>query len=153
VEGLAAAVEGLALAEWLRFSRWGYAAVNALHILGIALLVGAIVPLDLRLLGLWRSVELAPLYRMLSRAAAAGLLLAIASGALLFSVRATEYADGALFRAKMVLVILGALHALALHCRAEFPDGVSRAGRRFAGAVSLLLWPIVLVCGRMLGYV
>ena len=84
MEALAATVEGLALAEWLRFSRWGYAAVNALHIFGIALLVGAIVPLDLRLLGLWRSVELAPLYRMLSRIAAAGLLLAIASGALLF---------------------------------------------------------------------
>jgi hypothetical protein len=153
VEALAAAVEGLALAEWLRFSRWGYAAVNALHILGIALLVGAIVPLDLRLLGLWRSVELAPLYRMLSRIAAAGLLLAIASGALLFSVRATEYAGGALFRAKMVLVIVGVTHALALHSRTAFPGDVSRARRRFAGAVSLLLWPIVLVCGRMLGYV
>lgn len=153
MEALAAAVEGLALAEWLRFSRWGYAAVNALHILGIALLVGAIVPLDLRLLGLWRSVELAPLYRMLSRIAAAGLLLAIASGALLFSVRATEYADGALFRAKITLVILGVVHALALHRSAGFPDDASRARRRLAGATSLLLWPVVLVCGRMLGYV
>ncbi len=153
MEALAAAVEGLALAEWLRFSRWGYAAVNALHILGIALLVGAIVPLDLRLLGLWRSVELAPLYRMLSRIAAAGLLLAIASGALLFSVRATEYAGGALFRAKIALVLLGTVHALALHCRADFPGGSSRARRRLAGGISLLLWPTVLVCGRMLGYV
>lgn len=152
MDAVAAAVEGLALAEWLRFSRWGYAAVNAAHILGVALLVGAIVPLDLRLLGLWRSVELRPLYRVLSRVAAAGLLLAIVSGTLLFSVRAAEYAAGDLFRAKVALVALGGLHALALHFATGFPC-VARTKRRLAGAVSLLLWPAVLVCGRLLAFV
>ena len=43
MDAFAASLEGLALAEWLRYSRWGYAAINATHILGLALLVGSIV--------------------------------------------------------------------------------------------------------------
>ena len=42
------------LAVWLKASRWTYPAVNAGHLLGIALLVGAVVPMDLRLIGIWR---------------------------------------------------------------------------------------------------
>lgn len=152
METAAAAVEGLALAEWLRFSRWGYAAVNTTHVVGIALLVGAIVPLDLRLLGLWRAVDLQPLYRILSRVAVTGLVLAIASGALLFSVRATEYALMELFLAKLALVVIGGAHALALHYGRGFPR-VSRTRQRLAGAVSLLVWPATLVCGRFLAFV
>lgn len=152
METAAAAVEGLALAEWLRFSRWGYATVNTTHVLGIALLVGAIVPLALRLLGLWRAADLLPLYRILSRVAATGLVLAIASGALLFSVRATEYALMELFLAKLALIVIGGAHALALHYGGGFPR-VSRTRQRLAGAVSLLVWPAALVCGRLLAFV
>ncbi|MDX1610052.1 MAG: hypothetical protein R3225_08025 [Halofilum sp. (in: g-proteobacteria)] len=151
METVAAALEGLALAEWLRQSRWGYAAVNAGHVFGIALLVGAIVPVNLRLLGLWRSLALRPLYAMLARIAATGLALAIVTGLLLFSVRATEYVALELFLVKLVLVAVGALHASTLHWATRFPD-VSRARQRLAGTVSLLLWPIVLVCGRLLAF-
>lgn len=151
VDAAAQALEGLALAEWLRYSRWGYAGVNTAHVLGIALLVGAIVPLDLRLLGLWRTVELGPLYRLLSRVAAAGLLLAVASGILLFAVRASEYAALELFLAKLALVALGAIHALALHLGTRFPEA-PRTRQRLAGAVSLLTWPAALVCGRLLAF-
>ena len=48
---LAAAVEGNVLATWLRSSAWGYPAVETLHISGLALLFGAAVAFDLRLLG------------------------------------------------------------------------------------------------------
>jgi len=63
VDAALAALEGTALAQALRVSRWGCAAVNAGHVLGVALLVGAIVPLNLRLLGLWRGVPREPLVR------------------------------------------------------------------------------------------
>lgn len=151
METVAATLEGLALAEWLRQSRWGYAAVNAAHVFGIALLVGAIVPVNLRLLGLWRSLALRPLYAMLARVAATGLALAIVTGTLLFSVRATEYIALELFLVKLVLVAVGALHATILHWVTRFPE-VSRTRQRLAGTVSLLLWPIVLVCGRLLAF-
>lgn len=152
MEALAETVEGLALAEWLRYSRWGYAAVSTIHVLGISLLIGAIVILDLRLLGLWRSIEPGPLYRALSRIAATGLIVAIGSGFLLFSVRATEYAALDLFLVKIVLVIIGTVLAALLHFGFDLAY-TTRARQRLTGAVSLLLWPSVLVCGRLLAFV
>ena len=70
MDAVLAALEGSAIAQTLRVSRWGYAAVNATHILGIALLVGATVPLSLRFLGLWRGVSRAGLVRVLAPVAA-----------------------------------------------------------------------------------
>ncbi len=151
-EAAAQVLEGLAVAEWLRGSRWGYAATNALHIFGIGLLIGATMPLNLRLLGLWRSVEVTALYRVLWPVAAAGLALAVASGALLFAARATEYAALGLFRLKASLIALGAGHAFVLHCMRGFP-AVSQRRRIAAAVISLLVWPAVLVCGRLLAFV
>ena len=56
LDALLAGLEATAVAQTLRTSRWLYAATNTAHIFGIALLVGAIVPLDLRLLGWWPDV-------------------------------------------------------------------------------------------------
>lgn len=152
MESVTAALEGLALAEWLRYSRFGYATVSALHVFGIALLVGAIVPLDLRLLGLWSSIELRPLYRVLSRVAATGLVVAVASGALLFATRASEYAALDLFLVKIALIAAGAALAAGLHFGVDLPR-LGRARQRAAGALSLLIWPTVLLCGRLLAFV
>ena len=80
-------------AVWLRDSGTAYLFVNAAHILGVGLLVGAIIPLDLRLLGLFRHAPLAVLAPFLSRAAATGAVLAILTGLWLFSVKPAEYLD------------------------------------------------------------
>ncbi len=152
MESVTAALEGLALAEWLRYSRFGYATVSALHVFGIALLVGAIVPLDLRLLGLWSTIELRALYRVLSRVAATGLVVAVASGALLFATRASEYAALDLFLVKIALIAAGAALAAGLHFGVDLPR-LGRARQRAAGALSLLIWPTVLLCGRLLAFV
>jgi hypothetical protein len=138
---------------------WAYPLINAAHILGVALLVGAIVPLDLRLLGVWRSAPIAPLWRVLTRAAGTGLVLASVFGILLFITRATEYAVSRLFLAKMVVVCAGAANALAL--RWVLPDdilhkpspGGNLPGRvRLAGVISLLAWLTALTLGRLVGY-
>jgi hypothetical protein len=152
VEAVLDALVGSAPAQWLRFSRWGYAAVNTGHVLGIALLVGAILPLDLRLLGAWRSVALEPLARVLVPVAASGLLLAMTTGAFLFVTRAPEYAALDLFLVKLTLVATGVVHALSLHLGSGL-QGASPARRRTAGAVSLVFWVGALICGRMLAFV
>jgi hypothetical protein len=91
----------------LRYSRWSYATVNATHIVGIAVLFGSIVPMDLRLMGWWRSVPIRTLARILIPVAIAGLILAVSAGFLLFSIRAVEYAGTTLFQVKMALVVWG----------------------------------------------
>ena len=71
----------------LRGSFWVYPLVNAAHILGIALLIGAIVPFDLRLMGVIRRGRIRNLANILVPTAAAGLALAAVSGTALFIVK------------------------------------------------------------------
>ena len=152
-------LEATALARELRGSVWAYPLVNAGHIAGIALLVGSIVPLDLRLLGVWRSVPLAPLWRVLTRCAGVGLLLAAVFGSLLFITRATEYAESSLFLAKMVVVAMATANALFLLLlspagAARAPDGFEPPPRRLrlAALASLVAWLAALTLGRLVGY-
>ena len=144
--GLAA----LPLAEALRASRWAYPLVNAGHILGLALLVGAVVPMNLALLARGAQMRAAAT-RLLRPFAAAGLGLAIATGALLFIVQPQEYAPLTLFRLKLALIAFGALNAL-LHLRTPLAT-LPAARRRMVALLSLVLWPGVLLCGRLLAYV
>jgi len=154
VEPLLAAIQGSDLALALRFSRWSYAAVNTAHVLGIALLVGAVIPLDLRLLGLWSSVERDALVRVLVPVAATGLLLAVTAGLLLFSVRAVDYAALPILWVKLVLIALGIASALALHL--AYGRSLEKASRRRlaqAAALSLTCWLGALIAGRMIAFV
>lgn len=153
MEALLAALEHTGVAQALRVSRWGYAAVNAAHILGVALLVGAIVPLHLRFLGAWRGVSRDALVRVLVPVAAAGLALAATAGALLFAVRAREYADIGFLQAKLVLVALATLSAILLH-RAHGFRLESARDARLAGhaAIGLACWIGALVCGRLIAF-
>jgi hypothetical protein len=144
VTGLAAALEATALAQALRVSQVVYPLVNAGHVLGIALLVGAVVPMDLRAAGLIRGPDVRSLVRFLRPFAGLGLLLAAFCGVLLFLVQATDYTASPWFRAKMALLIL-ALTNVALHLRCD-PLPAK------AALLSLLLWPAVLVSGRMIAY-
>lgn len=154
MEALLATLEATAVAEALRFSRWGYAAVNTGHVAGIALLVGAILPLDLRLMGLWRGVPLAALARVLVPTAATGLTLAAATGALLFATRATEYAPLPILQAKALLIATGTAAALWLHARAGRRLETADPKRlRRHGALSLACWLGALVCGRLIAFV
>jgi hypothetical protein len=154
VHDLLAALSATDLATALRTSRWLYASVNTAHVLGIALLVGAILPLDLRLVGLWRDITRADLLRVLVPMAATGLGLALVTGALLFAVRAPEYATLPLLWVKLGLVAIGAGSAIALHVvhglRLEAVDS-GRLAR--TGVLSLTCWLGALIAGRMIAFV
>ncbi|HUC99081.1 MAG TPA: hypothetical protein VMR88_11400 [Candidatus Polarisedimenticolaceae bacterium] len=153
-----AALEGTQVAVALRNSFWSYPLVNAAHIFGVALLIGSVVPLDLRLLGLWSSVPLLPLCAVLTRTAGIGLVVAMIFGALLFITRATEYAASSLFIAKMILVFLGTANALlGKPSRPEVSQIASnkwKPSRRLqvAAVISLAAWLSALTLGRLVGY-
>lgn len=153
MDALLTALEGTAFAQGLRVSRWGYAAVNGLHILGIALLIGSILPLNLRLLGVWPSVPLRALVHVLVPVAAVGLGVAVSAGILLFSVRAREYAGIEFLQVKLALVAIGTVSALALHL-AHGPslETASRARLRFHATVSMACWIGALACGRLIAF-
>ena len=153
------AIEALPVAAALRAGRWSYAAVNGAHVVGIALLFGAIAPLDLRLMGFWRSIPIRTLKRVLVPVAAAGLVLALAAGMLMFSIRASEYAAKAVFQFKLVLIVLAVANALLLRLAGQWEasqDVVNLAPPmrlRVAGALSIALWFAVIACGRSIAFV
>src|SRR5678815_2495381 len=124
LDELIAALAGSSVATALRASRLVYPVVNALHILGLAALFGAILALDLRLLGTARAIPAEPLARYLPRVAAAGLAIAVLTGLALFTVQPADYVGNRAFLLKVALVGVGTLHALSVHR--------SVAWRRFA---------------------
>ncbi len=153
MEALIASLEAMGWAQALRTSRWGYAAVSTAHVLGLAVLFGAILPLDLRLLGFRRFVAHEVLTRVLAPVAALGLVIAIASGVALLAVRATEYAALGVMQVKLALVAAGTVSAIVAHVR-HGPTLAGAPPRQLAlhGAISLACWLAALVCGRMIAF-
>ena len=153
MEALFATLEGTAFAQILRGSRWTYAAVNATHILAIALLVGSIVPLNMRLLGAWRGVSRETMVRVLAPVAASGLILALLTGMLLFSVRAREYSGIGFLQLKLTFIAIGVLSALALCLSHGFLlRDVSRARLATHAILSTVCWLGALACGRLIAF-
>jgi aryl carrier-like protein len=150
-----------ALSEWpvaalLRDSAIAYPLVNAAHIMAFGLLLGAIVTLDLRLIGAFRTHPVAQLGPPLWRVAAWGLLLAAVTGFLLFSTRPLAYAQNAAFQIKLGLIGLGLLNVAVLRLNPRWREAV-RGGTlhgsiRLAALVSLLAWLATVVAGRWIGF-
>jgi len=158
--GWLVALETSPLGDALRQSLWLYPLVEVLHILGLALLVGAIVAFDLRLLG--ARAPLLPadaLSRLLLPIAVTGFALTIPTGVLLFTAEATALVGNPAFLAKMALLVLALANIAVFHNRTghrmaswSLADRPPRAAR-VAGAASLTLWVGILALGRLIAYV
>ena len=138
---------------------WTYAIVNLAHILGIASLFGAVLILDLRLLGLWRQTPLAALADAAAPMAAAGFTLAVVSGAGLLASNATDYVGNPFLYIKFPAIALGFANAVLVRRSAAWKARHSRElsqkeHRQLAlmGGTSLACWLTAITAGRMIGY-
>ncbi|HXZ91735.1 MAG TPA: DUF6644 family protein [Burkholderiales bacterium] len=151
-----AAIESLPLAVALRAPGALHDVVAIVHLTGVALLVGSVAVLDLRLLGLSRTIPVRRLAAHVLPWTAASFLLIVPSGLLMFLARAGELIGSPLFALKMMLILAGGTNAALFH--AGTFRGVERwdtqvappAAARTAAAVSLVVWLAVLACGRLL---
>ncbi|HEV7245915.1 MAG TPA: DUF6644 family protein [Shinella sp.] len=145
------------VAAALKASGTLYLVVNAAHILSIGLIVGAILPLDLRLIGVVRAAPIAAIGPLLSRTAATGIVLAIVTGLCLFSVRPQEYAQNPAFLAKVGLVAIGIVNALILHRRSDWRMAMSTDSApptlRVQAVFSLVIWIGAVLAGRWIGFI
>jgi len=143
-------------AVFLRDSGTAYLFVNATHILGIGLLLGSILPLDLRLAGLFRSVPLAAVAPLLLRVAATGAATAILTGLWLFSVKPEDYVSNTAFLSKMALLATALGNVFLQHrshaFRLALQTGEPALPVRIRALVSALLWLCVLLAGRWIGF-
>lgn len=147
MEALLVSLEQLALIKALKTSFFAYPIVNALHVLAVGALVTSVLLMDLRVIGVISSVDERPFVRLLRRLALWAFGLAVLTGALMFAVRATEYAGMPLFWLKMGLIALAGVNFVAFSLlRVE-------GAKRVLAGVSIMLWPSVLLAGRFLGFV
>jgi hypothetical protein len=138
---------------------WAYALVNLAHILGIASLFGAVVLLDLRLLGLWPRVPVRSLSEAAVPVARTGFAVAAASGAALLATNATDYAGNPFLLIKFPAIALGLINAVLLGrsaawkaARASTPTTGQDRQLTLMGGVSLASWITAVAAGRLIGY-
>lgn len=152
----AQALEASAPGVLMRGSARAYPAANLAHLLGLVLLLGSALLMDLRLAGLFRRLPADALARILLRAAVCGLLILVASGMLMFAADAGALAKSALFRWKVALIALALLNIAAFHklWGTGFEDWDARApaAARLMAVGSVTLWLAVAALGRLIAY-
>jgi hypothetical protein len=129
---------------------WAYPVLEIVHICGIALLLGNLVLLELRVFGRGAELPLRPLARLSLGTAATGFSLAAGSGLLMFASQAGDLLANRAFTLKMLLILLAGCNAAWFHARGSLarPDRAARA----LMVVSTLIWLGVVACGRWIAY-
>ncbi len=136
--------------SFLLASAWAYPALEVVHLSGIALLIGNLVLLELRVFGLGAALPVRDLARLSLTLAVAGFGLAAASGLLMFASQPAELLANRAFTLKMLLLLAAACNAGWFHGRGSLHklDRMARAQM----LLSTLIWLAVLVCGRWIAY-
>ncbi|SMC96353.1 DUF6644 family protein [Rhizobium sp. RU36D] len=133
-----------------------YILASSAHIMAIGALFGSVLVLDLRLLRLFRTLPMSPAIKVLSRVAAYGLTAALLTGLVLFLVRPAGYLQNSAFLAKLALVALGGINALAIRrlpaWRQFEASGEASMTLRLSAALSLVLWASTIIAGRWIGF-
>lgn len=140
-------------------STWAFPALDVIHTLGIVLVAGTIMLVDLRLLGLGlRGVPIRQVVARIVPATLWGFLLMLVSGALLFSSEAVKMYYSPIFRIKIAALALAGVNALIFHLTIYRdvdnwgPAPVAPLRARMAGLLSLIFWIAIIAAGRAIAY-
>lgn len=147
--------ENTSLGEAIRGSRWLFPAIESVHLLGLAVIGGAVLVVNLRLLGFGSERQTAAeLWRDTRPWLVGSLTVMLISGMLLFTSEATKLYYHEAFWVKMISLLLATLFTFTVMRKVALAD----AGRirplwgRVAALISILLWSAVGVCGRWIGF-
>lgn len=157
-EAFLAGLESSSVALFFRQSSWAYPTVEVIHIVGFAVLVGAAVMYDLRLIGLSRRISVRDATQHLSLWARLSLIAVLPSGLILFMVDASNLAANDAFQMKLLLIVLAGINATYFHFftlkRVDSWDlnTAPPFAARAAGVISIVLWFSVITYGRLIAY-
>lgn len=134
----------------LRSTPWAYPALEAVHIVGIALLLGNLVALEARVFGRAAALPIQGLARLSLTLALSGFALAAASGSLMFATQPADLLANRAFQFKMGLLLLAGCNALWFHGRRSLAklDLLARVQMLSSTAI----WLAVVFCGRWIAY-
>ena len=151
-------LEVSALAIWVGESLWGYPIMLGMHAVGLAIVVGIFLMLDLRILGFNKGVAYSS-FIGLFKLAWAGLAINAMSGFALFSSQATVFIENTPFLIKISCIVIGVfcsvliLRQLNKHADAFDSSAVKPAGRlTLLAGISVLCWIGAIIAGRLIAY-
>ncbi len=157
--GLIASLESSGIATGIRNSLYLFPLIESVHVIGLTMVFGTIVIIDLRLLGVASTAR--PFTAVASdvfKWTWAGFAVAVVTGALMFVTNASTYYQSGYFLAKMALLALSGLNMLMFELTArrsvhawDRDNSAPTSGRAIA-AVSLIIWIGVIVMGRWIGF-
>ena len=130
---------------------WAYPLLEVVHLVGVALLLGNLVLLELRVFGLGASLPAEPLARLSLGLAGLGFVLAATSGLTMFATMPGELLANRVFTAKMALIMLAGCNAGWFHARRSLQLQDTTA--RVSMLLSMVIWILVITCGRWIAYV
>lgn len=126
-----------------------------LHALGMAIMVGLSLVIDLRLVGFFRSIPVQAMNRIFG-VAWIGFGINFLSGSALFTAQATSYVVDVIFMSKMTLVFLGAITAAILQPAVagagSWPDGRVPGGTKAIAGIAIVIWIVAIILGRLTAY-
>jgi uncharacterized membrane protein len=143
-----------AWASYVESHSWVWPATETIHFIGLCMLVGVVLVVDLRMLGIGKSLSFAALYQLLPLGML-GFTLNLITG-MMFLVATPQQYTGFLFFLKMVLVVLGAINVLYFvlfdepWTMGEGDDAPKRA--KLVAASAIIIWIAVVFCGHMLPF-
>jgi hypothetical protein len=136
---------------------WAWPIVESVHFVGLTLLFGSIAAWDLRLLGLAAAVPVSAFHRLVPFAVL-GFGVNIASGFLFLVAYPDQYVYNPAFHLKLLCILLAGANVVCFYllvfrrARELAPGQPLPLMARASGAISLLLWMTVIVCGRMITF-
>jgi hypothetical protein len=152
-------LQGWPLSTAIRQSSWLFPTIECVHVIAITLIVGSVMIVDLRVLGLTSqrksvlelSMEVLPWTWGL-------FVVAAISGSMLFAAKATAYFNDAPFRIKMLLILAAGVNMLVFHfgpfrsiSRWDLGAPAPLMAKLCCG-LSLTFWILVVAAGRMIGF-
>lgn len=157
-DALLGAIEEGGIGSAMRDSLWLFPVVETIHIVGFAILVGAVIAFDLRILGVSKRISVRLLARHLLPWSLTALLLIVPTGVMMFTSEASDLVSNRAFVVKMLLLMLAGANAAAFHL-GPFRDAElwdqntpSPAGAKLHALASILIWVGVITCGRFIAY-
>ena len=158
LESFAFSIVDSSLTEWIQLSYWLWPVLEIIHFIGLSLLLGGLIVVDLRMAGHFRALNPAATHKLLPLVLV-GFGLNLTTGVLFFYGDPLRYSVNIGFQIKMVLITLAGLNALLYYWTIKpvmatcDPHADSPPIAKFVAYVSLSIWTGVLLCGRLIPYV
>lgn len=151
-------IRSTGLHEFMVQNQLAFTACETLHFMGLTVLAGALLVIDLRGLGFYKRMPLLELHKLVPFAIGA-FIVNLLTGICFIASDPDHYFIDLSFKVKMVLILVAGVNALVFEflvfrpMKAGVPGVEQQAVTKITSGLSIFLWAGVLICGRLIPYV